>query len=199
MIKTYHIPRYQRFISFARYRSLLVFLIATSTALLLFSGIAGSAEITTAHYRIQIPVAIVQPAIESKERTPWGPVPAKTFVGTGSDGTTTYHFVEFMFSTERTLAANKLKHIISYFLKDRKCVAEELKQEPVLDAEGKVWPQVGWKGRCASGEVYRNLQFIANGRLYEIGVTSRIGQPVLDLDNALRTFGSHCSFAQSAK
>ena len=178
-------------------------LIASLAILMVFAGVASAVEIANKLYRVDMPVQAVEPPVEFEEQTPWGTAQSKTFHGTGADSATNYHFMEFGFPKARPIHPAKLKQTLKYFLRHRKCIATELKQAPVLDAEGNAWPQVVWEGNCAAGEHYRNLRFVAHGRLYEIGVTYPMGlmgttestrRPVPDLDRALRAFASRCRF-----
>jgi hypothetical protein len=162
----------------------------------MLSGVSGAAEIVSDRYRIDMPVQSVNAGTVFEGATPWGKARSTTFHGTNEDEATIYHFVSFDFVSARPIKPGKLKQSIAYFLHSRKCTATELKQPPALDAEGNAWPQVLWEGRCASGESYRNLQFIAHGRLYEIGITHplALSKPTPDLDRALSTFADRCRF-----
>ena len=171
--------------------------------LMVFPGVASPVEIVNKPYWIDMPVQAVEASVEFEEQTPWGVAKSKTFHGTGVDSAAIYHFMEFGFPKARPIHPAKLKQTLEYFLRHRKCVATELKQTLVLDADGNAWPQVAWEGSCAAGERYRNLRFVAHGRLYEIGVTYPMGlmgttestrQPAPDPDRALREFASRCRF-----
>lgn len=169
-------------------------LLSALALLLLPPIITEAAELDSRHYRIEMPLQLQVP-FESREQTPWGSAATRTFLGTEPSSRMEYHFTDFAFDSARPLNPKKLSQAIRHFLHQRKCVAQELKQAQVLDAKGNAWPQIAWAGRCADGTDYRNIQLIAYGRLYEMGVSRHLFKAQApDLDHALRVFAATCHF-----
>ena len=87
-----------------------------------------------------------------------------------------------------------LRKVRAYFLRNRGCVAHDLRTEPLSDKDGKLWPQTAFEGSCKGGDSFRAVFLLVNGSLYHfqavhLGQLSQ--QATLPLDEALvRLVGS---------
>jgi hypothetical protein len=151
---------------------------------------ASAAEILDERYRIDMPVVSIDPAYESNQATPWGMVKTKTFHGKESNGAASYHFTRFDFPAGKKISPEKLGLSMKYFLRNRKCTASKVQHVALLDGDQKSWPQSTWNGACAANGGYRNMQFIVDGQLYEIGVAGKSS----DLEQKLMAFMQGCRF-----
>ncbi len=188
-------------------------------------------DIETAQHQIDMPVTGALKTYDFAQNTPWGAVQTHSTQGdavVSPEGDTAKRFGQIRYlyhfnyseipSTSAARAnqsapnsfadARKLPQVMRYFLRTHKCSASEIKQAPLLDAEGNAWPQIVWGGSCASGDSYQNVQFIAHGRLYQLGVSyqgivapsdatapnTTANQVPLDLGSALRKFARKCRF-----
>jgi hypothetical protein len=170
--------------------NIMLWTVKASAVFLMLPMAACAAEILDGRYRIDMPVASISPVYESNEATPWGIAKAKTFHGKEDKGLTAYHFTRFDFPTGKKISPEKLNSSIKYFLRNRKCTASRVQHVTALDGDQKSWPQTTWTGVCAANGGYRNMQFIANGQLYEIGVSGK--GP--DLEQKLMAFMQRCRF-----
>jgi hypothetical protein len=164
-----------------------------------------SVDIDTPEHQIDMPVTSALKRYDFTQKTPWGDVQTHSIQGDATLGQIRYLY-DFNVSkpTPAVLNPGKLTQVVRYFLRSHKCSAVEIKQAPLLDAQGNAWPQIVWGGSCAGGDSYQNVQFIARGRVYQLGVSyqwaiatadSTASNPTApDLAGALRVFAKGCRF-----
>jgi hypothetical protein len=190
---------------------------ALVTALMTIASLAGAVDlnidIDTAQHQINMPVTSPLKTYDFGGNSPWGKVQTHAIQGEARYGQINYIY-EFSYSTLISASASapkptvapapqKLAQVPRYFLRSHKCSAVEIKQSPLLDADGIAWPQITWAGSCAGGDSYQNTQLIAHGRLYQIGVSyqnirqtteATNNQAAPSLTEALRRFALGCRF-----
>jgi hypothetical protein len=196
------------------------FYFALATSLLTIASMAGAVDIAididAAQNQIDMPVTSRLKTYDFEENSPWGKVQTHATQGEARYGQIRFIY-EFSHSTligtsasapkpTVALAPQKLAQVLRYFLRSHKCSAVEIKQAPLLDADGVAWPQITWAGSCAGGDSYQNTQFIAHNRLYQIGVSqvrehtqapsnqAAPNQTPPSLTEALRRFALGCRF-----
>jgi hypothetical protein len=141
-------------------------------AALLAAATAAPNEIDDAAFHIVAPHPFSAPLTEPAE-TPWGRATMSQWVALYPAGVT-YVFSSFAFRFSRPLATSHLRAARAYFLRNRKCIAEDVRAAPMLSGDGVVWPQTVFAGNCAAGETFREVTLIADGRLYQLQAMSSI-------------------------
>lgn len=174
--------------------SILQFLIV----LWLFPALSPAAEPANQRYMIDIPLQSAAKTVESQERTPWGDARAKVAYGF-DEKNSTVHFTRFSFASPRTLDSKTLEKTVEYFRNNYKCTAKKNNRTFAFNEACKISAQVVWGGLCASGERYLNMQFIAHGRLYEIGVTRSIRQSEHNLARTIEDLAGRCQIPKNEK
>lgn len=166
--------------------------------LLLFPALSSAAESVKQRDPIDIPLQPVAKMVETQERTPWGKARARTAYGF-DEKQSTVHFSRFSFASPRALEAKKLGDVIENFKNNYKCTAKKSNRTFSFAPSCKVSAQLVWEGLCASGERYVNVQFIAHGRLYEVGATRLMKQSEHNLARTVEELTGRCQGINNEK
>lgn len=164
----------------------------------LYPAWSASAERGDQRNLLDIPLTSVAKAVESQERTPWGNARAKIAYGF-DEKNSTVHFTRFNFAQTRQIDPKKIDQTIEYFKNNYNCTAKKSNRTFSFNPSCKVSAQLVWEGLCASGERYLNVQFIANGQLYEVGATRLMKQSEHNLARTVEDLAGRCQGPKTEK
>ena len=171
--------------------------------LIILTAILAGNEVYASSETITLPYP-VEDKHENDVNTPWGKAHAVDYSTTDPDKNIFYSFTVNNFAKKQKYHTDLLNKTPDYFLLHKKCVAEIAQQTALEDSDGKIWPQITFKGRCASYySEYIVLVLIADNHVYQfhVGYLQYPKNPELmkkdDLDSALKELLSRFSILKT--